>query len=568
MCQTSMIKGTLVKLNAYIDRIQQNAYDTAMLEFLLGDELMNKFVKCIDENGSIDFEKVGQETAADLCRQGGGGATILMMKTAEDIENMEDLKCFSNACIVFEKLLTEATDRQGGPALRLIHANQHLCALVHGSANHAADAILFAKSYLEALRALPSMARVRVKLVVHTASEKSTGAGDPLIIGVVGESMPRLFVVSSALRLAQFILDEVPMANVQRDSCVLVTDACVNALAEEHLSQCTLVEHAEVRKMGDFQNNTRTGEPVHVFAMARSTMSEPSTSRYSSVQQQHMMAQSTLGEHDEEIRNLRAQVKELTENYNEKMARAEEAARAPALAGAPPPATWCTADGEAQLLRLFEKQTVTKSQSSGSRTDLREARFPLLAMTSILAETDRAEGESRSKQEEDSSSDGGIGQESGSPTGRRDRWERERLEQDEQECTKLRCVAVALSTYRMQASTESSEKRDDEKYSNTRATSPSIEGDQSYELLRLAAARRENEFLQRNLQDALDEKASWEDLARRMAEDSPSAVRDRTSTAIVETLTRIEETEADIQLLRYKLLKMQDGYDIPDDSDI
>ncbi|KAF4693119.1 hypothetical protein FOZ62_019863 [Perkinsus olseni] len=579
-----------VKLNAFIDRAQKTAHDTAMLKFLLGDALMHRYLETFDEAGVLNPHQVGLKTSTDLSCQGRGGATIVMMKPSESITSVEELKSFSKACILFEKMVQNLAGREEGA--KLIHANQHLCAVLSGRPNHAADALLFTTTYLDALETIPDTSRPGVKLVVHTTAESA----EPLVTGVVGEWMPRRFLLGNVTRLAQYILNDVPLVASHDRDCALITDTCVKGLP----ASWTLTEYVEISKVVavDEEGVEELGEPVLVYALGSPTTADQMLSGGKSyVEEKHEGG-------DAEQASLRAQLKTLESIQDDIMAEAESlvSASAAPLEEASPPETWSTEEGRRGLQRLLEER---RTRQSGSQSEKEaaacggeitpESRNLLEAFTElkkhslhdgvvflkcilasatgphqlgeavdvVLTETpsvisrleslekgkDLGDGEDtftpaqrklfsdRSWASSGSSRD--LGDSSRSERLNSDDWERGGLEKG-RESSRLPRRGLDAIAAAAEVEPEHGSMDDDDGRME-------FKGPSSYQVMRLASLRRRNEFLRRSLKEAVDERASWEALEQKLAEEPPTAVRARTATTIVGTLTRIEEVEAAIE---------------------
>ncbi|KAF4702475.1 hypothetical protein FOZ62_007571 [Perkinsus olseni] len=583
---------TQVKLNAFIDRAQKTAHDTAMLKFLLGDALMHRYLEAFDEAGVLNPHQVGLKTSIDLSCQGHEGATIVMMKPSESITSVEELKSFSKACILFEKMVQNLAEREEGA--KLIHANQHLCAVLSGHPNHAADALAFTTTYLDALEMIPDTSRSRVKLVVHTTAESA----EPLVTGVVGEWMPRRFLLGNARRLAQYILNEVPLVASHDRGCALITTTCVKGVGGQLPASWTLTEYVEISKVVPVNGEgvEDLGEPVLVYALGSPTTADQMLlGGVSYAEEKHVGG-------DAEQASLRAQLKTLESIQDDIMAEAESlaSASAAALEEAPPPETWSTEGGRRGLQRLLEERRTRQSGSQSQKEaaacggekfpeprnlleafterkkhslhdavvflkcilasaiaphQLREVVDVVLRETpSIISRLERLEngkdlGEEiftpakcklfsdRSRASSGSSRD--PGDSSRSERLDRDDWERRQLGKG-RESSRLPRRGLDATGAAAEEEPEHGSILDDDGRME-------FEGPSSYQVMRLASLRRRNEFLRRSLKEAVDERESWEALERRLAEESPSAVRARTATTIVDTLTRIEEVEAAIE---------------------
>ncbi|KAF4668343.1 hypothetical protein FOZ61_006582 [Perkinsus olseni] len=609
---------TQVKLNAFIDRAQKTAHDTAMLKFLLGDALMHRYLEAFDKAGVLNAHQVGLKTSTDLSCQGHGGATIVMMKPAESITSVEEFKSFSKSCvkgmamcrwsginiqILFEKMVQSL--REGGA--QLIHDNQHLCTVLSGRSNHAADALLFTTTYLDALETIPDTSRPGVKLVVHTTAESA----EPLLTGVVGEWMPRRFLLGNARRLAQYILDEVPLVASHDRDCALITDTCVKGVGGQLPASWTLTEYVEISKVVAVNGEgvEELGEPVLVCALGSPTTTDRMLSGGKSyAEEKHVGG-------DAEQASLRAQLKTLESIQDDIMAEAESlvGASAAPLEEAPHPETWSTEEGSRGLQRLLEER---RTRQSGSQSQEEAAacggeKFPesrnlleaftgrkkhslhdavvflecILASATgphqlrevvdvVLRETPSVISRLESLEKgkglgggEDtftpaqcklffdrSRASGGSSRDPGDSSRSerldRDCWERRQLEKGRE--------TSRLSRRRVEATGAAAEEEREEHGSILDDDGRmEFEGPSSYQVMRLASLRRRNEFLRRSLKDAVDGRESWEALEGRLAEESPSAVRARTATTIVDTLTRIEEVEAAIEQLQHRQRQTQ-----------
>ncbi|KAF4673887.1 hypothetical protein FOL46_006295 [Perkinsus olseni] len=557
---------TQVKLNAFIDRAQKTAHDTAMLKFLLGDALMHRYLEAFDKAGVLNAHQVGLKTSTDLW----SGINIQ---------------------ILFEKMVQSL--REGGA--QLIHDNQHLCTVLSGRSNHAADALLFTTTYLDALETIPDTSRPGVKLVVHTTAESA----EPLLTGVVGEWMPRRFLLGNARRLAQYILDEVPLVASHDRDCALITDTCVKGVGGQLPASWTLTEYVEISKVVAVNGEgvEELGEPVAIRPLQR-TRSLTRRGGKSYAEEKHVGG-------DAEQASLRAQLKTLESIQDDIMAEAESlvGASAAPLEEAPHPETWSTEEGSRGLQRLLEER---RTRQSGSQSQEEAAacggeKFPesrnlleaftgrkkhslhdavvflecILASATgphqlrevvdvVLRETPSVISRLESLEKgkglgggEDtftpaqcklffdrSRASGGSSRDPGDSSRSerldRDCWERRQLEKGRE--------TSRLSRRRVEATGAAAEEEREEHGSILDDDGRmEFEGPSSYQVMRLASLRRRNEFLRRSLKDAVDGRESWEALEGRLAEESPSAVRARTATTIVDTLTRIEEVEAAIE---------------------
>ncbi|KAF4694945.1 hypothetical protein FOZ60_006463 [Perkinsus olseni] len=367
---------TQVKLNAFIDRAQKTAHDTAMLKFLLGDALMHRYLEAFDEAGVLNPHQVGLKTSIDLSCQGHEGATIVMMKPSESITSVEGLKRFSKACVGGWRCADGAVLKYRFSSKRWCKASARevlssstptsICAPSSRVApNHAADALLFTTTYLDALETIPDTSRPGVKLVVHTTAESA----EPLVTGVVGEWMPRRFLLGNARRLAQYILNEVPLVASHDRGCALITDTCVKGVREQLPASWTLTEYVEISKVVPVNGEgvEELGEPVLVYALGSPTTADQMLlGGKSYAEEKHVGG-------DAEQASLRAQVSDdsqrLESIQDDIMAEAESlaSASAAALEEAPPPETWSTEEGRRGLQRLLEERRTRQSGSQSQK---------------------------------------------------------------------------------------------------------------------------------------------------------------------------------------------------------
>ncbi|KAF4729270.1 hypothetical protein FOZ63_026274 [Perkinsus olseni] len=431
---------------------------------------------------------------------------------------------------------------------KLIHANQHLCAVLSGHPNHAADALAFTTTYLDALEMIPDTSRSRVKLVVHTTAESA----EPLVTGVVGEWMPRRFLLGNARRLAQYILNEVPLVASHDRGCALITTTCVKGVGGQLPASWTLTEYVEISKVVPVNGEgvEDLGEPVLVYALGSPTTADQMLlGGVSYAEEKHVGG-------DAEQASLRAQLKTLESIQDDIMAEAESlaSASAAALEEAPPPETWSTEGGRRGLQRWLAFTERKKHSlhdavvflkcilaSAIAPHQLREVVDVVLRETpSIISRLERLENGKDLGASSGSSRD--PGDSSRSERLDRDDWERRQLGKG-RESSRLPRRGLDATGAAAEEEPEHGSILDDDGRME-------FEGPSSYQVMRLASLRRRNEFLRRSLKEAVDERESWEALERRLAEESPSAVRARTATTIVDTLTRIEEVEAAIEQLQ------------------
>ncbi|KAF4741449.1 hypothetical protein FOZ63_000569, partial [Perkinsus olseni] len=391
----------------------------------------------------------------------------------------------------------------------------------------------------------------------------------------------------------------VPLVASHDRGCALITDTCVNGVREQLPASWTLTEYVEISKVVPVNGEgvEELGEPVLVYALGSPTTADQMLlGGKSYAEEKHVGG-------DAEQASLRAQLKMLESIQDDIMAEAESlaSASAAALEEAPPPETWSTEEGRRGLQRLLEERRTRQSGSQSQKAacggeitpesrnlleafterkkhslhdavvflkcilasataphQLREVVDVVLRETpSIISRLERLEngkdlGEEIFTPAKWASSGSSRDPGDSSRSEQLDRDDRERGElEKERECSRLpRRRLDAIEAAAEEEREEHGSILDDDGRME-------FEGPSSYQVMRHASLRRRNEFLRCSLKDAVDERESWEALERRLAEESPSAVRARTATTIVDTLTRIEEVEAAIEQLQHRQRQSQ-----------